>query len=91
MCNPEFMSWKSFKKPAAFFFSFFPHRPVLRQTIKFSFASNVSLSTRMVHNLIYHMAVLRIRIRRIYMFLGLPEPDLLVRDTDPDPSIIEQK
>jgi hypothetical protein len=38
-------------------------------------------------------AVLRIwiRIRRIHMFLGLPDPDELVKDTDPDPSIIKQK
>ncbi len=36
-------------------------------------------------------AVLRFRIRRIHMFLGLPDPDPLVRDTDPDPSIIKQK
>jgi hypothetical protein len=38
-------------------------------------------------------AVLRNQIRRIYMFLGLPDPDPLVRDTDqaPDPSIIKQK
>jgi hypothetical protein len=40
-------------------------------------------------------AVLRIRIRRIRMFLGLldPDPDPLVRgmDPDPDPSIIKQK
>jgi hypothetical protein len=37
-------------------------------------------------------AVLRIRIRRIHLFLDLPDsdPDLLVRGTDPDPSIIEQ-
>jgi hypothetical protein len=34
-------------------------------------------------------AVLRIRIRRIRMFLGLPGPDPLVRgtNTDPDPSL----
>ncbi len=42
-------------------------------------------------------AVLRIRIHRIHMFLGLrdPDPDPLVRgldpDPDPDPSIIMQK
>jgi hypothetical protein len=38
-------------------------------------------------------AVLRIRIHRIHMFLGLPDPDPLVRgmDLDPDPSIIMQK
>jgi hypothetical protein len=36
-------------------------------------------------------AVFRIRIRRIHMFLGLPDPNPLVRDTDPDPSIIKQK
>jgi hypothetical protein len=39
------------------------------------------------------VAVLRIRIRRIHMFLGLldPDPDPLVKGTDPDPSIIKQK
>jgi hypothetical protein len=33
-----------------------------------------------------------LRIRRIQMFLGLPDPDPLVRRTDPapDPSIIKQ-
>ncbi len=38
-------------------------------------------------------AVLRIRIHRIHMFLGLPDPDPLVRcmEPDPDPSIIMQK
>jgi hypothetical protein len=39
-------------------------------------------------------AVLRILIRTgAGMFLGLPDPDPLVRDTDPDldPSIIKQK
>jgi|688.fasta_scaffold196355_1 hypothetical protein len=43
--------------------------------------------------------VLRIRVYKIHMFLGLPDPDSdpLVRDTDPDldpdpdPSIIKQK
>ncbi len=37
--------------------------------------------------------VLRIRIPRIHMFLGLPDPypDPLFRDTDPDPSFIKQK
>jgi hypothetical protein len=37
--------------------------------------------------------VLRIRIHRIHMFLGLldPDPDLLIRGMDPDPSIIKQK
>jgi hypothetical protein len=37
-------------------------------------------------------AVLRIRIRSILMFqLELPDPDQLVRETNPDPSIIKQK
>ena len=38
-------------------------------------------------------AVLRIQIQRIHMFLGLPDPNPLVRgvDPDPDPSIIKQK
>jgi hypothetical protein len=31
------------------------------------------------------------RVRRIRMVLGLPDPDPLVRGTDPDPSIIKQK
>ncbi len=30
---------------------------------------------------------IRIRIRRIRMFLGLPDPDPLVRGTDPDPLV----
>jgi hypothetical protein len=33
----------------------------------------------------------RIRNRRINMFLGLPDPDPLVRDMDLDPSISKQK
>ncbi len=33
---------------------------------------------------------IRIRNRRIHIFLGLPDSDPLVRDTDPDPSIIKQ-
>jgi hypothetical protein len=39
------------------------------------------------------ITVLRIRIRRIRMFLGLLDPDPLVRGMDPapDPSIIDQK
>ncbi len=32
------------------------------------------------------MLGIRIQIRRIRMFLGLPDPDLLVRGTAPDPS-----
>ncbi len=38
-------------------------------------------------------AVLRIRIRRIHMFMGLsdPHPDLFVRRMDPDLSIIKHK
>ncbi len=38
-------------------------------------------------------SVLRIRILRIHMFLGLLDPDLLVSgmDPDPDPSIMKQK
>ncbi len=31
------------------------------------------------------------RIHRIHMFLGLPDPDSLVRGMDPDPSVIKQK
>jgi hypothetical protein len=41
----------------------------------------------------HHQAVFRIRIHRIHMFLGLPDPDPFVRgmDLDPDPSVIMQK
>jgi hypothetical protein len=46
-----------------------------------------------VSNLVTLLAVLRIRIHRIHMFLGLPDPDPvpLVRGMDPDPSTIKQK
>jgi hypothetical protein len=33
----------------------------------------------------------RIRIHRIHMYLGLPDPDPFVRGMDPDPSVIMQK
>ncbi len=33
------------------------------------------------------LSVFRIRIHRIHMFLGLPDPDPLVRDMDPDPDL----
>jgi hypothetical protein len=35
--------------------------------------------------------VLRIRIRRIHVFLVLPDPDPLVNGMGPDPSVIVQK
>jgi len=35
--------------------------------------------------------LLRIRIRRIRKFLGLLDPDPLVKGTDPDSSVIKQK
>jgi hypothetical protein len=34
---------------------------------------------------------IQIRIHRIHLFLGLPDPDPLVRGMDPDPSVIIQK
>jgi hypothetical protein len=37
------------------------------------------------------LAVLRIQIRKIHIFLGFPDPDPLLRVTDPDPSIIKHK
>ncbi len=39
------------------------------------------------------LSVLRIRIRRIHKFLGLPEPCVrgMDPDSDPGPSIIKQK
>jgi hypothetical protein len=48
---------------------------------------------KMIENKLFWHAVLRnrIRIRRIRMFLGILDPDLLAGDMDPDPSIIEQK
>ncbi len=44
-----------------------------------------------IYLLLSAMLRIRIRIRRIHMFLGLPDPDQLVRDMAPDPSIIKQK
>jgi hypothetical protein len=43
--------------------------------------------------LVTYFSLLWIRIRRIRMFLGLLDPDPLVRDPDPDPApaIIKQK
>jgi hypothetical protein len=35
----------------------------------------------------YLSSVLRIRIHRIHMFLGLPDPDPIVRGMDPDPAL----
>ncbi len=43
---------------------------------------------KMVKKIDEKKTVLRIR---IHMFLGLPDPDPLVRGIDPDPSIIMQK
>jgi hypothetical protein len=47
----------------------------------------------MVCRMVWYLPLLRIRIRRIHMFLGLldPWPAPLVRGMDPDPSIIKQK
>ncbi len=67
----------------------FPDNP--RKRRKFSNIDNVGTLKMCDH--IYLYAVLRIRIHRIHMFLGLQDPDPLVRgmDPDPDPSIIMQK
>jgi hypothetical protein len=45
----------------------------------------------MIAKIICFLTVLRIRIRRIRMFLGLldPESDPLVRGMDPDPSYLQ--
>jgi hypothetical protein len=51
------------------------------------------IHNRLMREQIVIVKVLRIRIHRIHMFLGLPDPDPdpLVKGTDPDPSIIMQK
>jgi hypothetical protein len=41
--------------------------------------------THLQKTFIVFSAVLRIRIHRIQVFLGLPDPDPLVRGMDPDP------
>ncbi len=58
--------------------------------------TNARLQLPLNHSLqhkvhMYPLAVLRIRIHRIHMFLGLldPDPDPLVRGMDPDPPIIK--
>jgi hypothetical protein len=57
------------------------------------FSGQVGLFTLLGNISLRFQAVLRIRIRRIRMFLGLLDPDPLVRgvDPDPDPSINKQK
>jgi hypothetical protein len=56
---------------------------------------NVRYAIQIVDNYSRKDPVLRIRIRirihRIHVFLGLLDPDPLVRCMDPDPSIIKQK
>jgi hypothetical protein len=42
-------------------------------------------------SLFFPVLRIRIRIRQIRMFLGLLDPDPLVRGMDPNPSIIKQK
>jgi hypothetical protein len=46
--------------------------------------------TRAIHAKV-SLSVLRIWIRRIRMFLGLLDPDLLVRGNDPDPDLSQIK
>jgi hypothetical protein len=61
--------------------------------MKFDHAKNGTLLLKInIYQKIFFLAVLRIRIRRIRMFLGLPDPcpDLLEKGTDPDPSIIKK-
>jgi hypothetical protein len=57
--------------------------------VQFFTTFHIRKKSRIVNKL----TVFRIRIHRIHMFLGLPDPDPLVRgmDPDPDPSIIMQK
>ncbi len=52
---------------------------------KLAKVTNTVFTVRRVSNNSGFQAVLGIRIRRIRMFLGLQDPDLLVRDTDTDP------
>jgi hypothetical protein len=51
------------------------------------------LMTRQIQEKVLFKAVFRIRIRihRIHIFLGLPDPDLFFRGLDPDPSISKKK
>ncbi len=53
-------------------------------------SAGVTIVTALGKQMPQIFAVFRIRIR-IHMFLGLPDPDPLVRGMDPDPSIIMQK
>jgi hypothetical protein len=43
------------------------------------------ITFKVSHSISPTKAVLRIRIHRIHMFFGLPNPDPLVRGMDPDP------
>jgi hypothetical protein len=55
------------------------------------------MSTSIFTHTHWFLSVLRIRIRiwfricRIHMCLCAPDPEPLVRDTEPDPSIIKQR
>ncbi len=55
--------------------------------------ATAGIQIRFLIRAVYFQTVLWIRIRRIRKVLGLPDPnpDPLVRGTDPDPSIIQQK
>jgi hypothetical protein len=59
--------------------------PDLQQTLRFLVSKQGYILNFLVKPevLVQYLAVLRIRTRRIRMFLGLPDP--LIRDTDPIP------
>jgi hypothetical protein len=55
--------------------------------------SKENMIRRGLEGLLQSLSRIRMRIHRIHMFLGLPDPDPLVRGIGPDPdlSIIKQK
>ncbi len=65
-------------------------------TVTFTYKDTVPIRCCFAQNVSFD-PVLRIRICKIHMFLGLPDPDRLVQGTDPYPnpdpvpSIVKQK
>jgi hypothetical protein len=62
-------------------------------TVQYNRHYGLKITWKVASNIRTPVLRIRIRIHQIHLFLGLldPDPDPLVRDMDPDPSIIKQK
>ncbi len=75
--------WTCFASAADFFFNGV-YSWILYALFSFLFWSTDHLFGFVLHHLFLPVLEIQILIRRIRMFLGLPDPDPLVRGTDPD-------